>query len=53
MEDPITADFAARNEIEEEEESAIAFKLPDQYKIQPTIDVRACVSFSSSFPVSN
>lgn len=40
LEDPLTADFSSRNELEEEEEAAIANELPKQYKIKPTIDVR-------------
>ena len=40
LEDPITGDFASRNEVEEEEEAAIANNLPEQYKIQPTVHVR-------------
>ena len=50
LEDPLTADFSSRNELEEEEEAAIANELPKQYKIKPTLDVRNERSESSRLP---
>ena len=39
MEDPLTGDFPSRNELEEEEEEAIAANLPVQYTTPPQIEV--------------
>lgn len=39
MEDPLTGDFPSRNELEEEEEEALAAELPAQYTISPQIEV--------------
>ena len=39
MEDPLTGDFPSRNELEEEEEAALASDLPQQYTVKPTVDV--------------
>jgi len=41
FDDPITADFASRNEVEEEEEAACDLHLPDQYTVAPDIQVRS------------
>ena len=41
LEDPLTGDFASRNELEDEEEAALATNLQEQYAIIPKIDVRA------------
>jgi hypothetical protein len=39
LEDPLTGDVSSRNEIEEEEEAALANELPKQYKAKPTLEV--------------
>ena len=41
LEDPLTGDFASRNELEDEEEAALATNLQEQYAIIPKIDVSA------------
>jgi hypothetical protein len=40
LEDPLTGDFSSRNELEEEEEAAVASNLADQYAIKPVVQVR-------------
>ena len=44
LEDPLTGDFASRIELEDEEEAAIASNLPEQYVVQPTINVRLLIA---------
>lgn len=39
LEDPLTGDFASRNELEDEEEAAVASNLKEQYTIIPEINV--------------
>jgi hypothetical protein len=51
--DPLTDDFASRNELEEEEEAAIANQLPKQYTIKPTVDVRIWMRKSFLFVRAN
>lgn len=38
LDDPVTADFASRNELEEEEEAAIINEFSKQYKVKPSVD---------------
>jgi hypothetical protein len=46
LDDPVTSDFASRNELEEEEEAAIINELPKQYRVEPSIDVsKRCRTF--------
>lgn len=45
LEDPLTGDFPSRNELEEEEEAALASNLPQQYTIKPTVEVRVLQTF--------
>ncbi|KAL4520126.1 hypothetical protein Ndes2526B_g01334 [Nannochloris sp. 'desiccata'] len=41
LDDPVTADFASRNELEEEEEAAIINEFSKQYKVKPSVDLDA------------
>jgi len=49
LDDPVTADFASRNELEEEEEAAIANELHKQYKVKPSVVVSKRCSGSLNF----
>jgi hypothetical protein len=40
LEDPLSGEALSRNELEEEEEAAIANDLPKQYKVKPVVEVR-------------